>query len=81
MKMRTFGDSTFDFVLEDDEQGSVSLERQPMEVVSVRTLIWEVRRRLQEFKDAGREVVYYSHNMNLFDLYLASVADRRACAR
>ena len=41
-------------------------------------ILWEVHRALKEFKDQGREVVFYSHSLSLGSLYLASLADRVA---
>ncbi len=66
-----------DAIQEDPRVKGVFIDRRPGFSADP-TLLWEIRRRLQEFKDSGREIVYYSHNLKLFDLYLASVADRRA---
>ncbi len=41
-------------------------------------MLYEIRERLEEFKEQGGEVVFYSHHLSLGSLYLASIADRRA---
>lgn len=39
-------------------------------------VLWEIQRALKRFREQGREVVFYSHDLSLGSLYLASQADR-----
>jgi protease-4 len=39
-------------------------------------VLWEIQRALKKFRAQGREVVFYSHDLSLGSLYLASQADR-----
>jgi protease IV len=40
--------------------------------------LYEIYQRVKEFKDSGREIVFYCHSMGWGSMYLASLADRRA---
>ncbi len=40
------------------------------------SLIWEMRQKLQEVRDAGKRVVVYADRLGLGTMYLAAVADR-----
>ncbi len=40
------------------------------------SLLWEMRGKLQEVRDAGKRVVVYADRLNMGTMYLAAVADR-----